>query len=251
MSYAGADGQRPALFAPIVEPGRPRWLRWFSFLDRWVVDGAHPRFRGQPILGEGLDLLVDISRRFAFAERKVGELPDLVDWDEVADAVEAIRWDAARHAAELSRSERRWNDVRHAPDGSPQAALRSRIQAERADELTILRGYQRTADRLMNRAADAAAAAVVATELGYDLDAALPSAAAEAARTKLEVVIERLDALTVAWRALDVSTDLAAEALRSEEAARAAEARQRARRLTGDLHRATGAEERAGETDAG
>lgn len=209
-------------------------------LGRNRVSGRHPALAGQPIVGEGLELLVDISKRFAFAQRKVGELPTLVDWDDIAPAVEAIRWDAARHAAVLSASEDRWRDVAHAPPGTPQAALRARIAAERADELEILRGYQRTADRLMNRAADAAAAAVVASELGFDLDVASPSASASRATATLEAVIERLDALTAAWRALDASTDLTAQLLASEVAQRDAASVDRARRLTDRLDEATG-----------
>lgn len=204
------------------------------------VTGTNPSLGGQPIVGEGLALLVDISKRFAFAKRKVDELPDLVDWSSIAPAVEAIRWDAARHAAGLSASEDRWRDVAHAPAGTPQAALRARIAAERADELEILGGYQRTADRLMNRAADAAAAATVAAELGYDLEVATRSPGAARAAEKLEVVIERLDALTAAWRALDTSTDLAAELLTAEAATRDMDARDRARALSDRLDEATG-----------
>jgi hypothetical protein len=202
---------------------------------RHRVTGIDPKLDGQEIVGEGLALLTDISKRFAFARRKIAELPDLVDWRDLEPAVEAIRWDAARHAAELSRSEDRWRDVQNAPPGTPQAALRARIAAERADELEILRGYQRSADRLMNRAADAAAAAVVASEMGYDLEVAVPSASAAKAKETLEAVIARLDALTAAWRALDPSTDLAAEELRRDVAAH-----ERARALSARLDRATG-----------
>ena len=224
-----------AMGAAVVGVGVFDWRQ-----ARHRVPGTNPAFRGQPITGEGLDLLVDISRRFAFAERKIDELPDLVDWDGIAPAVEAIRWDAARHAARLSESEPRWRDVVNAPAGTPQGALRRRIAAERADELEILRGYQRTADRLMNRAADAAAAATVASELGYDLDVATPSPGAAVASATLEAVIARLDALTAAWRTLDASTDLAAEALAAEVAHRDAEAIERARALTDRLDEATG-----------
>jgi len=204
------------------------------------VSGIDPRYRGRPIVGEGLDLLADISQRFAFAARKIDELPDLVDWDEIEPAVEAIRWDAAKQAAALSESEPRWRDVAHAPPGSPQAALRARLAASRADELAILRGYQRSADRLMNRAADAAAAATVASELGYDLGVAVRSPEALAAELTLETVIARLDALTEAWRALDSSTDLAAEALAAEAARRDEWAIARARKLVDRLDEATG-----------
>lgn len=224
-----------AAAACVAGAGRVDWR-----LARHRVPGLAPSLQGQSIVGDGLDLLVDISRRFAFAKRKVDELPDLVDWTDIEAAVEAIRWDAARHAARLSESEARWRDVVNAPAGSPQAALRTRIAAERADELEILRGYQRSADRLMNRAADAAAAATVASELGYDLDVAVRSPSADRASAQLEVVIERLHALTAAWRALDASTDLAAELLAAEAAERDAEARDRARMLTERLDEATG-----------
>ena len=242
VTFAAAAGSAPAAVAlglvataGAAGTGTVDWR-----LARHRVTGLNPTFAGQPIVGEGLDLLTDISRRFAFARRKVDELPDLVDWGDIEPAVEAIRWDAARHAARLSESEARWRDVANAPTGSPQAALRARIAAERADELEILRGYQRTADRLMNRAADAAAAATVASELGYDLDVAVRSPSAERASARLEVVIERLHALTAAWRALDASTDLHAELLGTEAAKRDAEARDRARLLTERLDEATG-----------
>lgn len=199
------------------------------------VSGILPRFDGQEIVGEGLDLLIDISKRFAFARRKIDELPDLIQWSEVSEAVEAIRFDAARHAAGLSRTEAQWNDVRNAPEHSPQAVLRDRVARRRSTELKILRDYQRTADRLMNRAADAVAAATIASELGYDLEVAAVAPGAAEATLRLERAVTRLEALTAAWRALDSSTDLQAADLAAEQARRERDAFANAARLRAGL----------------
>lgn len=203
------------------------------------VSGRIPAFQGKPIVGEGLDRLVDISERFAFAKRKVDELPELLEWSEIAGTVEAIRWDAARHAAGLSATEAQWADVKHAPPGTPQEVLKDRLVRRREAEQKILMQYQRTADRLMNKAADAAAAATVAAELGYDLEVAVPSAAATGAVAELDRVIERLDALTDAWRALDASTDLRAAELQVEATDRDRAAGTTARRLAAELDAGT------------
>ncbi len=205
------------------------------FDSEHLVSGIRQRFKGEPITGEGLQRLVDISDRFAFAKKKVDELPELLEWDEIDATVEAIRWDAARHAAGLSATEAQWVDVKHAPLGTPQEVLKDRLTRRRESEQKILMQYQRTADRLMNKAADAAAAATVAAELGYDLHVAVPSAAATGAVAELDRVIERLDALTDAWRALDASTDLRAAQLHAESTDRDRIAGAEARRLTAEL----------------
>ncbi len=247
--------QPQGFFATIVDPSAPRLLRWLlgrdplSVSTRWSVSGIDPSYGGQAIRGDGLHLLVDISERFRHARRRIDRLPDLVRWDDLHDAVEAIRWDAARHAAELSRTQARWNDVARARDGSPQAVLRARLAAERADELAILHGYQRMADRLMNRAGDAIAAAEVATELGLNLTIAEPGDRAREARVTLEAPVERLDAIAEAWRALDVSTDLLAESLRHESAQRDGGAADRARELSRRLERAMGVEDDGRDAD--
>lgn len=199
------------------------------------VSGTVPKFQGKAITGEGLDRLIDLSDRFAFAKKKVDELPELLEWDDIAATVEAIRWDAARHAAGLSETEAQWADVKHAPSGTPQEVLKDRLVRRREAEQQILMQYQRTADRLMNKAADAAAAATVAAELGYDLEVAVPSAAATGAVAELDRVIERLDALTEAWRALDATTDLRAAQLQVEATDRDRSAGAESRRLTAEL----------------
>ena len=227
----------PRKFDDIVDPSAPRWKQLLSALTpgRTRVSGLLPKLDGQDIVGEGLALLTDISKRFAFAKRKIDELPDLIQWQQISDAVEAIRYDAARHAANLSRSEAQWNDVKHAPADSPQSVLRDRVARRRAAELSILRDYQRTADRLMNRAADAVAAATIASELGYDLAVAAASPEAIEASVRLEAAVTRLEALTAAWRALDASTDLHAAELAAEHARRDAGARANAARLRARL----------------
>ena len=82
-------------------------------------------------------------------------------------------------------------------------------------------------------------AATVAAELGYDLEIAVPSAAATGAVAELDRVIERLDALTDAWRALDASTDLRAAELQVEATDRDRAAGTTARRLAADLDAGT------------
>ena len=227
----------PRKFDDIVDPAAPRWKQILSALTpgRTRVSGVLPKLDGQDIVGEGLALLIDISKRFAFAKRKIDELPDLIQWRQVSDAVEAIRYDAARHAAGLSRTEGQWNDVKHAPADSPQSVLRDRMARRRATELGILRDYQRTADRLMNRAADAVAAATIASELGYDLAVAAASPAAVEASVRLDAAVARLEALTAAWRALDASTDLHAAELAAELGRREADAKANAARLRARL----------------
>ena len=224
-------------FDDIVDPSAPWWRRMLlaAVPGATRVSGVLPVLGGQPITGEGLALLTDISKRFAFARRKVDELPDLIQWSELHDAVEAIRWDAARHAADLSKTEAQWNDVKHAPPNSPQSVLRNRVARRRSTQLEILRDYQRTADRLMNRAADAAAAATVAAELGYDLEVAAMSPAAASGTIRLEAAILRLEALTAAWRALDATTDLQAADLAAEQVRRDREARANSARLRARL----------------
>lgn len=224
-------------FDDIVDPSAPRWKQILSALKpgHTRVSGIVPKLDGQDIVGEGLALLTDISKRFAFAKRKIDELPDLIQWRQVADAVEAIRYDAARHAAGLSRTEAQWNDVKHAPASSPQSVLRDRVARRRVAELAILRDYQRTADRLMNRAADAVAAATIASELGHDLTVAAASPDAVEASVRLEAAVTRLEALTAAWRALDASTDLHAAELAAEHARREADAKANAARLRARL----------------
>ena len=236
------DGYRrnelvPRKFDDIIDPAAPWWRRLLSIVvpGETRVWGANPQFDREPIVGEGLALLIDISKRFAFARRKIDELPDLIRWDELEGAVEAIRLDAARHAAGLSKTEAQWSDVKHAPANSPQAVLRDRVARRRATQLEILRDYQRTADRLMNRAGDAAAAATVASELGYDLEVAAVSSQAAAGMVRLEAAILRLEALTAAWRALDASTDLRAADLAAEQERREQEAVANAARLRARL----------------
>lgn len=200
--------------------------------SRWVVDGAAPRFGRTALVGEGLALLTDISKRFEWARRQIDQLPDMVQWKQIAAGVEAIRFDAARHAAALTATEDDWRLVAHARTGSPQAALRRRLEGDRADHLAILGGYQITADRLMQRAGDALAAARMAQRDGRRLDVPLPSGAALSARRSIEDTIERLDALAVAWRSLDGSGDLLAEHLGLSGAGEnAASDRARAREL--------------------
>lgn len=178
-----------------------------------VVDGVHPSFGRTPIVGVGLDYLVDISNRFAWAKRHIDELPDLVRWREIASGVEAIRHDAARHAAALTASEADWQLVVNAQPGTPQAVLRRRLEEERADRLAILTGYQHTADRLMQHAGNALAAARIAEREGRSLRITLPSPAATVARHDIEAVIDRLAALAAAWRELDSSGELLASHL--------------------------------------
>lgn len=172
-----------------------------------LVDGVHVR-------GEAFALLKDIDHRFDYARDRIDAVPTAIDWDEVADDVETIRWACLQHAVALARDDEAMGDLRYATPGTPQAALRRKVEERQVGHRVALEGYRRDADELARLAGNAAAAARYALEHGAstsDLEVVMPSPAEQAARAGLERAKTRLALLADVWTSLDESAGLWSE----------------------------------------
>jgi hypothetical protein len=172
---------------------------------RDVIAGPDYRLDGVPIEGAALDLLADIQHRFAWAERKFGEVPTGIRWAEVEHDVEVLIWEAAGHAAKVSALDAEIRDLGYADPGTPLAALRDDLQVRRRSYWTMLEETQREADDLAREATNTAAAARLALRTGTlaDLELLTPSGAELAARGTLAAARARLQLLAEVWSELD------------------------------------------------
>lgn len=186
---------------------------------RRVVRGPSWSVGGVPIEGEAFSLLEDIDHRFAYAERLVDEVPTGIHWEDVRDDVDALLWDAAVQAAELSKVDRDLVDLRYAANGTPQAAYRAELMQQREDHLASMKATQWEAELLARVAGNALAAAKLAlTRTGSvrSLEVAAPSPRVVLARWNLSEVRARLQMLADVWSELDDTTAIAAERLSVE-----------------------------------
>ena len=169
---------------------------------------------------DAADLVIDIYRRFKLAERMISDVPTGIRWAEVSADVDTLMVEAATHALQMSDVDKQRADLKWADEGTPAAALDSRLHERRQQHLDILKAVQREADTLARLAGNAAAAARVALlATGGDkklLEDAVPSVEAIAAAGRLTGARARLVALTEAWSALDTTGTLAIEALDHE-----------------------------------
>lgn len=177
-------------------------------------------YEGVPIEGEALDLLADIQSRFAWAERMFAQVPTGIRWDDVAEQVEVLMWEAAGQAAKVSALDVERNHLVYANPGTPQAVLRDQLDRRRADLMAQLHETQREADQLAREASNTAAAARVAlarTGSVYDLEIASPTGAGLVARGTLAAARARLALLAEVWAELDETNALTAERLGIDE----------------------------------
>jgi hypothetical protein len=170
--------------------------------------------------GEAGELLTDIDQRFAYAERKIGEVPTGIVWRDVERDVRVVLWECATHASAVAELDAELVDLRWAEPGTPQGALRHAVEDRRTEHLDVMRTFQRDADQLARLAGNAAAAAKVALRSTGSLKAlevVTPSIEALAARSALDDAKARLAMLADVWASLDDSGEIAGEQLRLEQ----------------------------------
>jgi hypothetical protein len=170
------------------------------------------------ISGEALSLLEDIDARFAYAERKVHEIPTGIRWRDVDPEVRTLLWDAAEHAVRVTALDAEIAELRYAAPGTPQAAYKATLDARRAEHLAAMGIAQQEAEALARVAGNAAAAARYALAQGASLEVVAPSPRVLIARGALAEARVRLQLLADAWGELDESTGLLQERLERPEA---------------------------------
>ena len=183
---------------------------------RDLVAAPAYQYRGVAIEGPALDVLADIQRRFRWAEKMFGQVPTGIRWDEVDEQVDVLLWEAAGHAAKVSAIDVELSGLGYAADGSPQAALRRRLQRERRQLWQRLEDTQYEADDLAREASNTAAAARMALARSgsvLDLEVHTPSGADLVARGTLAAARARLALLAEVWAELDETTELTSERL--------------------------------------
>lgn len=191
-----------------------------AFRMRPVVRGPSWSIDGVRIEGEAFALLEDIDLRFAYAERLVDEVPTGIDWHDVRDDVDALRWDAAVQAAHISKLDRDLSDLQYAAKGTPQAAYRGELMQRREDHMASMKATQWEAELLARVAGNALAAAKLAlsrTGSLRSLEVAAPSPRVVLARWNLSEVRARLQMLADVWAELDETTAIASERLSIED----------------------------------
>jgi hypothetical protein len=122
-----------------------------------LVAGPDWRFQGTPITGDGFSLLEDIDARFAYAERMIDEIPTGIEWNEVRQDVDQLRWDSAGEAAHLSALDVEIHEMRYAERGTPQHAVLNALKERRADHVQILKDNQLEAEKLARAAGNGCA----------------------------------------------------------------------------------------------
>ena len=196
------------------------FMAFYARARRDVVASPDWRCDGKKIDGAGFQLLADIDSRFAYAEQHIEELPTGISWPEVAGDVRALLWEAAQHAAAVTELDHETTDLRYADPGTPQAALKHRVDERRAAHWDVLRGIQWEAETLARVAGNAAAAAQVAllrTGSVTALEQVTPSRRAYVAAGALAEARQRLELLAGVWSELDDTGTIAAEELRSTD----------------------------------
>ena len=183
------------------------------------VAGPAWTYRGTVLRGEAFTRLEAVDGRFELAERMVRRIPTGVRWDDVAEDVEVLRWEALEHAFALAALDAQLVELRYAPTGTALAALRKQIRDKRHEHIAVLQSIERDAEDLGSVAANAAATAEIALQRTGSLAAlqvAAPSPRAIAARANLAELRERLSLLADVWTELDETHTLsAAEAERT------------------------------------
>lgn len=181
-----------------------------------VVSAPNYLYQGVAIEGASLDILADTQRRFLWAERMFSEVPTGIRWAEVANEVDVLLWEAAGHAAKVSAIDVELGRLHYATDGTPQAALRRRLQRERRALWARLEDTQYEADDLAREASNTAAAARMALSRSgsvLELEVVAPSGADLLARGTLAAARARLALLAEVWAELDETTELTSERL--------------------------------------
>lgn len=227
--FAGGGGVAALGLLFVLLPFVAFAAAWRSYRHSVVLAGS-PMYEGVAITGAGLGMLADIQGRFDYAKRMIDEVPTGIDWSEIEADVAALLWDAAGHAARVAALDAEVGELRYAATGTPQAALKRRLEERREEHWQVLADSQREADSLARVAGNAAAAAKVAlarTGSIAALEVAAPTARAVLARGALEQARARLVLLADVWAELDDSTDLLAERLGLAETESHGEARPR------------------------
>jgi hypothetical protein len=190
-------------------------------------------YKGQPIVGEARQLLGDAMQAAADAEDFVAEIPTSVDWAQFRPDVEALLWDAAGHAAEVSKTNAQLKTYRYAEPGTAQHEVWSELSDRRAAHLAVVAEARDRMIEFTAAAGNAAAAARVALERTgsvQELEGVSPSAAKIIAEGGLSEAKEQLELLGEAWGELDTSlTGLKAD-LDRDVATRSGKPRRRGRR---------------------
>jgi hypothetical protein len=196
----GAAGTLVSTIAQLVAVGAA-----FARLQGNVVSAPDYRLRGVTIEGAALDLLADIQNRFRWAEKMCGQVPTGIRWDEVANEVQVLLWDAAEHAATVSALDTEIRNLAYANPGTAQAGVRADLQHRRAAYWAMLEETQREADDLAREASNTAAAARLALRTGTlaDLELLAPSGANLVARGTLAAARARLALLAEVWSELE------------------------------------------------
>lgn len=172
-------------------------------------------YEGVPIRGQAFAMLEDIDGRFFYAQRLVGEIPTGIVWRDVADDVDALRWEAGTEAAKVSALDAEIAEMGYAERGTPQHAFRLELERRREEHWHLLEDIQREADSLARQAGNAAAAAKVAQARFGNvraLDVAVPTGRGLVARDALEAARARLALLAEVWAELSEGGLPAAEA---------------------------------------
>jgi hypothetical protein len=186
-----------------------------------LVVGPGWQYEGTRLSDAALDLLEDIQGRFDYAHTLVDQVPTGIEWADIAGHIDVLMWECAGGAARASMLDAEIHDLRYAAAGTPQAAQRDALTAQRQQEWHALVVVQRDADSLAREAGNAAAAARTAlARPGGSLEAlavAAPSAASVVARGAVAEARVRLSILAEVWAELDDSGELLAERLGLEE----------------------------------
>ena len=189
--------------------------------------------KGTPIVGEARALLADAAERAGEAKAFVYEIPTKLDWTQFQPHVDGLLWDAAEHAAEVSKLNVELKRYRYAEAHTAQGAVRDEFLQRRAEHLAVVENARNEMHALAAAAGNAAAAARVAlqrTASVDDLEVVSPSAARLIAEGGLDEAKIQLEALGEAWAELDTSTRGLSAALERDIATGKASPGPRARR---------------------
>jgi hypothetical protein len=190
-------------------------------------------YKGQPIVGEARQVLTEAMVRATEAEDFIAEIPTKLDWKQFRPDVDALLWDAAGHAAEVSKLNAELNRYRYAEPGTAQGVVRTDLLERRASHLAVVSRARDAMTELASAAGNAAAAARVALERTgsvQSLEVVSPSAARIVAEGGLDEAREQLDILAETWAELDTSVAGLAAALERDVATQSTKRARRARR---------------------
>lgn len=180
--------------------------------DRRSVGAPAFKYKGMPIVGEARTLLLDAAARAGEAQLFVSEIPTKLDWDQFRPHVEQLLWDAAGHAAEVSKLNEQLGHLRYAEAGTPQGDLNAEMAGRRQQHLAVIAAARDELTHLAAAAGNASASARMALERTgrvSDLEVVSPSAPALIAKGGLDEAQTQLKLLSDAWAEVDAAQDAA------------------------------------------